>query len=113
MVTCTNPSCGKAFDKPLKTINLQEDSAEPYSACTYCLMKIFEPEPIPEKMSERKEKPEAESSIKEKTSKNKEKPSGCNYHLGYLSEREQKGQIPDECIVCKNIVDCMLKKVLS
>jgi hypothetical protein len=54
-----------------------------------------------------------ELSLKEKSTKNKEKPAGCRYHLGYLSEREQKEQIPDDCIVCKNIVDCMLKKMRS
>ncbi|MGD0407090.1 MAG: hypothetical protein ABSB10_10640 [Candidatus Bathyarchaeia archaeon] len=48
---------------------------------------------------------------KEKPTKNKEKPHACHYHLGYLSERKQKEQIPDECIVCKDIVECMLQKM--
>jgi len=33
----------------------------------------------------------------------------CAYHLGFLSERSGKEKIPEECIVCKNIVKCMLK----
>ncbi len=37
--------------------------------------------------------------------------SECPHHLGYLSERSSKGQIPDECIMCKDIVACMLKKM--
>ena len=41
----------------------------------------------------------------------KEKSSGCKYHMGYLSEREKNQQIPDECIVCGDIVGCMLKKM--
>jgi hypothetical protein len=48
---------------------------------------------------------------KEKHSKNKEKPVSCKFHLGYLSEREQKQEIPDECIICKDIVECMLKRM--
>jgi hypothetical protein len=40
-----------------------------------------------------------------------EKPSECRYHLGYLSERTAKEQIPDDCMMCKDIVDCMLRKM--
>ncbi|MCW4007886.1 MAG: hypothetical protein NWF09_04245 [Candidatus Bathyarchaeota archaeon] len=39
-----------------------------------------------------------------------QKPSGCSYYLGYLSERSSKDKIPDECMMCKDIVECMLKK---
>ena len=40
----------------------------------------------------------------------KGKPSECSYYLGYLGERKQKEQIPDDCLVCKDIVECMRKK---
>ena len=50
-------------------------------------------------------------SRKEKPIQNKEKSPTCKYHLGYLSEREQKEQIPDDCICCKDILECMLKKM--
>jgi hypothetical protein len=34
----------------------------------------------------------------------------CLNHFGYLSERKTKEQIPDECLTCKDILQCMLKK---
>jgi hypothetical protein len=37
----------------------------------------------------------------------------CKNHFGYLGERSLKGQIPDECLTCKEIVHCMLKKTLE
>ena len=40
-----------------------------------------------------------------------EESSECAYHLGYLSERSSKEQIPDKCMMCKDIVTCMLKKM--
>jgi hypothetical protein len=43
--------------------------------------------------------------------KNSEKPAACQYHLGYLSERTSKQQIPDDCLVCKDSVECMLRKM--
>jgi hypothetical protein len=40
-----------------------------------------------------------------------EAPSDCLHYLGYLSERSSKEQIPVECMMCKDIVTCMLKKM--
>jgi len=40
-----------------------------------------------------------------------EAPSECTHYLGYLSEKPSKEQIPDECMMCKDIVTCMLKKM--
>jgi hypothetical protein len=31
----------------------------------------------------------------------------CHFHFGYLSERERKEKIPDECVSCKDIVKCI------
>ncbi len=102
--TCSNPSCKKTFNSPLKTLNLSLDSAEPFDACPFCLTKI-----------EKNTEPEIASGKltfnKEKLTQKKEKPSDCRYHFGYLSEREQKEQIPDDCIICKDIIECMLRKM--
>jgi len=90
-------------------LNLQKDSAEPYAACPYCLTKITE---IQIETENKPEKTQIETDLAEEPStKNKEKPTTCHYHLGYLSEREKKEQIPDECIVCKDIVECMLSSM--
>jgi hypothetical protein len=111
--TCPNISCKKIFTAPLKTLNLQETPSEPYFACPFCLSKIefielkIQEKPI--QLSQAPQKPlEVES--KEKASKNNEKPVDCQFHLGYLSERTQK-EISDNCLVCKNVVECMLKKM--
>ena len=109
MFTCPNPSCRKVFTTPLKTTNLQQDSAEPYVACPYCLTKITEAQ------IEADNKPESVQVDTvlptEKPTRNKEIPHSCHYHLGYLSEREKNQKIPDECIVCQDIVECMLRKM--
>jgi hypothetical protein len=107
--TCSNDSCKKVFTVPLKTLNLQQYPTEPYYACPFCLTKITE------NLTEKNE-PERTQVVevpqpKERPIENKEKPSGCRFHLGYLSERVQKEQIPDDCMVCKDIVDCMLRKM--
>jgi hypothetical protein len=110
MSKCPNPACKKVFNAPLKALNLQDASAEPYSACPYCLTPIVEEEKIEINWKVDEEKEET-TPAKEKSSKNKDTPAACHYHLGYLSEGERKGQIPDECVVCQDIVDCMLRKM--
>jgi hypothetical protein len=46
----------------------------------------------------------------EKPTINEEIASACHYHLGFLSEQKHKEQIPDECMVCKDIIECMFRK---
>jgi len=109
-LTCHNNACAKIFHKPLKALNLQVASAGPYDACPYCLTEINRDEvttvsnapisvEVDEKMSLENQVHVPQQSI------------GCSYHLGYLSERDSKDQIPDECIICKEIVECMLRKM--
>ncbi|MEM3565511.1 MAG: hypothetical protein QXK18_01370 [Candidatus Bathyarchaeia archaeon] len=35
----------------------------------------------------------------------------CKYYFGYLSKRSSKESVPEECIVCEKIVQCMLKTI--
>lgn len=109
---CPNISCKKVFTTPLKTLNLQENPSEPYNACPFCLSKIESSErKIQEKPSQLEvpQKP-ARSVCDQGLPKSNEKHAACQFHLGYLSERTQK-EIPENCLVCKNIVECMLTKM--
>jgi hypothetical protein len=68
---------------------------------------------------EKKEKHKTEPSAKEETSKEapKTRPpaekgevsSGCPQSFGYLANRPPDAPIPQECLVCPKIVECMLK----
>jgi hypothetical protein len=107
--TCPNPLCEKVFINPLKALNLQQQTGEPYSACPYCLTEIVINQIVPN--NEPEEKVDKSIPYKEKPMLNKEKPADCRYKFGYLSEREKKDQIPDECICCKDILECMLRKI--
>jgi hypothetical protein len=40
-----------------------------------------------------------------------QKLHGCPRHLGYLSKRSPKEKIPEVCMMCEQIVECMLKAV--
>jgi hypothetical protein len=107
MLTCPNNICGKVFDKPLKTINLQKNSKTSYDACPYCFTEIG---PSESETTTSPEKSVTEIEFdKENSNEVSEKIFNCNHHLGYLKERDLKQQIPEECILCEKVIDCMLK----
>jgi hypothetical protein len=111
---------------------LQQDTDRPYDACPFCLTEInvndepnadFEPEKLKPEMLE-PEMPEsetlgsieAEPEVEETKAVPKkeeviEAPSECAHYLGYLSEKGSSVDIPDECMMCKDIVTCMLNKM--
>ncbi len=93
-------------------MNLQQDSKGPYEACPYCLTEITLDDDLPVQRDETKEtEAEKEKESTEERVEIPEEPSECSYHLGYLSERSSKEKIPDRCMTCKDIVECMLKKM--
>jgi len=106
---CPNSSCHRVFPKPLKATNFQNESSETFDACPFCLTEI------------KAENTATFSAIdaedaKHNASPNRAQTGGspeCKNHFGYLGERPSKGQIPDECLTCREIVQCMLKKTLE
>ncbi len=69
----------------------------------------------PKKEEEKKEeKPAVEPLEKEKEpaakplKKEGKGPSGCPHDFGYLAKRPKDAPIPQQCLVCSRIVDCML-----
>jgi hypothetical protein len=107
MLTCPNNACGKIFNEPLTTLNLQRSSKEHYTACPYCLTEItIETENInpPEKTTTNT------AFVEEVPRQNKDKLSNCTHYFGYMSIEENKKQMPEECMLCSEIIECMVKK---
>jgi len=34
-------------------------------------------------------------------------PSGCPHHFGYLANRPKKASVPQECLICPKILECI------
>ncbi|MBS7633235.1 hypothetical protein KEJ15_06435 [Candidatus Bathyarchaeota archaeon] len=103
----------------MKTENLTAKNEKPYKACPYCLTEVtMETAPVvigaePVYVNEH-EQPRIGSVAdvsKEKGTSSQPRQPSCPHHLGYLSDRSNKEKIPEECMVCENIVKCMLKNV--
>jgi hypothetical protein len=109
--TCPNTACRSIFIMPLKTLNLQETPTEPYYACPICLTKIETPEQAKLKnLGQQSGAPKQVDAVHKQRLSDNDKPASCQFHLGYLSERGKK-EIPDNCLTCMDIVECMLKKM--
>ena len=115
--------------------NLSTAPAEQYYACPYCFIKLDEDaenkedvteeatpssplhpslEKVLDVISTQPQKEKEEEKKKEeplvKPPKKEEKgPSGCPHRFGYLANRPKNAPIPQECLTCPKIVDCMLK----
>ena len=50
------------------------------------------------------------NSLDEEPIQNQEKISDCKHYFGYMSEKEHKLQMPEECMLCSRIIDCMAKE---
>ena len=107
---CPNAACRRVFAAPLKATVLQEKSAETFDACPYCLTVIT---PNCAQSTQNVESVEEKAAEEEQVESAPLGNVSCHNHFGYLSERAVKAQIPDECLTCKDIIQCMLKRTLE
>lgn len=113
---CQNASCRLMFSKPLQVKNLTVKDPRPYEACPRCLTAVTSVEGHPPSEPERS--PSGEFPEVEETSGSLEEGKAeplvgtqCTHHFGYLGERTKSEQIPEDCMVCENLVKCMVKTI--
>lgn len=115
---CSNLECGKVFSNPIIVQDLNSKSRSSYYACPYCLTEIVMEEGSSfkgkgkdtvkkSKVKMTKKRPVKTKLIQQPTSE----VHDCPHFFGYLSQRSKKDKIPEECMTCEKIVQCMLKKI--
>ncbi len=118
--TCSNPKCRRTFASPIIVQDLCSSDEVSYDACPYCLTEIVTRETMKTKSDEKDEKSESQTKESEEAKYKKlsqpaqpsEGPAECLYHFGYLSERSRDEEIPEVCMTCERLVQCMFKKVV-
>jgi len=112
---------------------LSTSPAEQYYACPHCFIKLDEdakndenitqestPSPpahpslekvldVISTQPQKEEKKKKEEPPVKPPEKGEKGPSGCPHHFGYLANRPKDVPIPQECLTCPKIVDCMLR----
>jgi hypothetical protein len=102
----------------LKTENLNLKRSKAYDACPYCLTELTaETDSEPPAEAPLQEtgrvslKQQTEKGLRDMPAEPSAKPQKCGHQFGYLSKRESKESIPEECMMCESIVQCMLKNL--
>jgi DNA-directed RNA polymerase subunit RPC12/RpoP len=98
-------ACGGMFNAPLLAMVFSDSPAEEYYACPKCLSKV--------RSVERQKQAKVDNIVQEDNSLGIDvedtvaKEAGCTYHLGYLKKRPKKTPIPEECLTCSKMIECM------
>jgi hypothetical protein len=114
---CSNPVCGRTFSAPLKLVDSSANDSGPRLACPICLGPIASDAGsnvddsatnVTMENLDGTHAPEQPAEIERTVEGPK---TECAHYIGFLSERSSKEKISEECMVCENIVKCMLKSV--
>jgi len=100
-------TCGEEFKAPLFAVVSCGYLLEEYYACPRCLSKVESVERNKTvEVDEAEEKGDEESleiEVEDKT----EEAVACTHYLGYLKRRPKNTPIPEECLTCAKMIDCV------
>ncbi|MEM4704773.1 MAG: hypothetical protein QXJ02_06880 [Candidatus Bathyarchaeia archaeon] len=97
--------CGEEFHRPIFARNTSGGQTQTYYACPHCLTEVAQ------RASQRSEKSrESSDSLKEirVPSVKLEEKTDCRHFLGFLKKRPKDMAIPEECLVCERMIECMV-----
>jgi DNA-directed RNA polymerase subunit RPC12/RpoP len=109
--TSTCSACGEDFEQPLLAMVFSDSLVEEYYACPKCLSKVAGLHRKDVEVDEAEEEAEVEEPAALKFEAEVESPvgdvEGCMHHVGYLKSRPKNTPIPEECLTCSKMIDCM------
>jgi hypothetical protein len=99
----TCDKCGKALQKPILAKVLTSGGVQTYPACPHCMTRIHGVEAL----KEEDRRPEA---LRRGSSELGSQPLSdftCGHFFGYLNKRQKGTPIPEPCLVCTKMVECL------
>jgi DNA-directed RNA polymerase subunit RPC12/RpoP len=98
--------CRETFHKPIRATLSSQGYVQTYNACPRCLSKITI---VKQEKSEEIKEASTLMENPKKISVAKEKDNvDCQHFLGYLKTRPKDKSIPDECLTCDKMIECMV-----
>ena len=98
-------TCGEEFKKPLLAMLSSGVLIEEYYACPKCLAKVASYERNKVEVDEAGD--EEEESLEIEVEEKMEDTVICAHHIGYLKRRSKNTPVPEECLTCSKMIDCM------
>jgi DNA-directed RNA polymerase subunit RPC12/RpoP len=98
-------ACGEEFSSPLLAMVFSDYLVEEYYACPKCLSKVRSVER--QEQTDIDEPKEEESPLGMEVQAPAKTAVGCGHHLGFLKSRPKNTPIPEECLTCSKMIECM------
>jgi DNA-directed RNA polymerase subunit RPC12/RpoP len=102
-------TCGEEFEQPLYTVISSGYVTEEYYACPRCLSKVGGVErrkTVEAEEPDEEDNQSGETEVEIKMEK-MEETVACPHYLGYLKKRQKNTPIPEGCLTCGKMIDCM------
>ena len=99
-------TCGEEFEAPLFAVLSSSHLLEEYYACPKCLSKVGAVErkkTVEVDVTKEEYKKFQEKELEDKV----EEAVTCAHYLGYLKRRPKNTPIPEECLMCNKLIECM------
>jgi len=104
---CLNFSCsecGEHYQKPILATIYANGNVQKYYACPRCLAKVDKAE-----TQEKEESEEVSPKAYRRPNVKVEAGTKCQHHFGYLKNRPKNTPIPDECLTCDRMIECLTR----
>ena len=99
--------CGEELDKQIFAVVFLDSLVQKYHACPTCLSKVDSVGRQKDFEDDEPDEDEANVSKIAESANALEGPTGCAHHSGYLKERPKNTPIPEECLTCSKMIECM------
>ncbi len=111
--SCSCEACGRVIENPIKLTNLCAAPMQTYNACPFCFSKVGEAEALEEPNNMNLSASEEMSHVRASVQKNAESSGtpehiNCPHYFGYLKKRPRNASIPDTCLTCQKMIQCLL-----
>ncbi|MEM2466082.1 MAG: hypothetical protein QXZ47_02160 [Candidatus Bathyarchaeia archaeon] len=102
-LTCNG--CGESFEKPVLATIVSSGSSTTYYACPRCLTKVEDVKPVKHDKGGKEET--TSTVVVSRSGESVSERVKCEHFFGYLRNRPKNTPIPDECLTCDKMIECL------
>ena len=106
-------SCGRSIGTPIKLTNLSGVTSQTYDACPFCFTRLEAVSTLNdlsavEKRTTSDDPTPAKEPKEPQIEEEGTAPGGCPHQFGYLKKRPKNASIPESCLTCQRMIQCLL-----
>jgi hypothetical protein len=101
--------CHDEFERPLLATVSSCGSVQKYYACPRCLSKVEDARHEGHEERIREKSSVSLEAVKKAFEAKQSDEVKCRHSLGYLKKRGKDMPIPDECLTCDKMIECLIR----